>query len=82
MSKIEKKLKAMKANPKDDWQIGDLKSIAKQYSIEYRQPGTSHVTFSCNNSLSLTVPAHKPIKPIYIRRFIELIESLNEENML
>jgi hypothetical protein len=82
VSKIDKKLKAMKANPKNDWQIGDLKSVAKQSGIEYRQPGTSHVTFSCNNGLSLTVPAHKPIKPIYIRRFVELVESLNEENIL
>ncbi|MBY0273199.1 MAG: type II toxin-antitoxin system HicA family toxin [Alphaproteobacteria bacterium] len=82
MSKIDKKLKAMKTNPKNDWQISDLKSIAKQYSIEYRQPGTSHVTFSSNHGLYLTVPAHKPIKPIYIKRFVELIESLNEENIL
>ncbi len=82
MSKVDKKLKAMKVNPKNDWQIDDLKSVAKQYRIDYRQPGTSHVTFSCNNGLSLTVPAHKPIKPIYIRRFMELIESLNEENTL
>ena len=38
MSKVDKKLKAMKANPKDDWKIDDLKSIAKKYEIEYRQP--------------------------------------------
>lgn len=79
---IDKKLRAMKANPKDDWQISDLKSIANRYGVEYRQPGTSHVTFSCNNGLALTVPAHKPIKPIYIKKFIELVESLNEENAL
>ena len=79
MSKVDKKIKAMKANPKNDWQIADLKSIAKNYGIDYRQPGTSHVTFSCHRGPSLTVPAHKPIKPIYIRRFVELIESLNEE---
>jgi len=82
VSKIDKKLKSMKANPKDDWQISDLKSIAKQYSITYRQPGTSHVTFSFSDGLCLTVPAHKPIKPIYIKRFIECVESLNEENLI
>ena len=82
MSKVDKKLKAMKPNPKNDWQISDLKFMATQYGIEYRQPGTSHVTFSSNHGLCLTVPAHKPIKPIYIKRFIELIESLNEENIL
>jgi hypothetical protein len=79
MSKIDKKLKAMKANPKDDWQISDLQSLALYFDINYRQPGTSHVTFVCKNGMCLTVPAHKPIKPIYIKRFIELIESMKEE---
>jgi hypothetical protein len=81
MSRRDKKLKAMEANPQNDWQISDLKSIAQQHGIEYRQPGTSHVTFSCRNGLALTIPAHKPIKPVYIKKFIQLIESLNEENI-
>lgn len=66
MSRVDKKLKAMKANPKDDWKMSDLQSLAQQHGIEYRQPGASYVTFSCSNGLALTVPAHKPIKPIYI----------------
>jgi hypothetical protein len=82
MSKADKKIQAMKTNPKNDWQITDLQSVAKRYDIEYRQPGTSHVTFSCHNGLALTVPAHKPIKPIYIKMFVELIESLNGENTI
>lgn len=79
MSKIVKKLMAMKINPKNDWQISDLQSIATKYNIVYRQPGTSHVTFVCPNGMCLTVPAHKPIKPVYIKQFIELIESMKEE---
>jgi hypothetical protein len=82
VSTINKKLKAMKANPKNDWKMDDLKSIAKRYSIICRQPGTSHVTFTCENELSVTVPNNKPIKPIYIKKFVNLIESLNEENIL
>jgi hypothetical protein len=78
MSKAEKKLKAMQANPQSDWCMNDLKALASRYGIDYRQPGTSHVTFSCINGMCLTVPAHKPIKAIYIKRFVELIESLNE----
>ncbi len=79
MSRIDKKRSAMKANPHQDWRIGDLQSLADRYGIEYRQPGTSHVTFSCRNGMCLTVPAHKPIKPVYIKRFIELIESLEKK---
>jgi hypothetical protein len=80
MSKADKKLQAMKINPKGDWKISDLQSLASRYGIIYRQPGTSHVTFSCPNGMMLTVPAHKPIKPVYIIKFVELVEVLNGEN--
>ena len=66
----------MKTNPHGDWRIEDLKKFAKRYGVDFRQPGTSHVTFSCVNGRSLTVPAHKPIKAIYIKQFIEMLESL------
>lgn len=75
MSKIQKKLQAMKTNPKNDWGIDLLKSIADRYQIDYRQPGTSHVTFRSKKGRKLTVPAHKPIKAIYIKMFVEFIEG-------
>jgi hypothetical protein len=79
MSKAYKKLQAMKNNPQGDWKIEDLKSMSGRYGIVYRQPGTSHVTFSCPNGMMLTVPAHKPVKPVYITKFVELVEMLNGE---
>tara|TARA_Y100000766_G_C18543872_1_gene429573 strand:+ start:373 stop:615 length:243 start_codon:yes stop_codon:yes gene_type:complete len=75
MSKIDKILEKMRTNPKD-WRIEDLKTIAKRYGLEFRQPGTSHVTFRCPNQQKLTVPAHRPIKPIYVKKFLELIDEL------
>jgi len=31
----------------------------------------------------LTIPARKPIKPVYIKKFVELLETLkNKENIL
>ena len=79
MSKIDKKLSAMKSNPQNDWKMDDLKAIANRFNVVYRQPGTSHVTFS-SQGLFLTVPSHKPIKVVYIKKFIELIEILKKEN--
>lgn len=75
MTKINKKLVAMRNNPQNDWKIEDLKNIAQRYGIKFRQPGTSHVTFTTCSGLCLTVPAHKPIKSIYVKRFVELIDS-------
>ena len=78
MSKHEKILQQMSNNPRD-WTINDLVVIAKRYGFTFRQPGTSHVTFS-NGRQRLTVPSHKPIKPIYIRQFILMIEEALEMN--
>lgn len=78
MSKADKKLQAMKTNPKADWKMDDLKSLSNRYGIDCRQRGTSHVTFTCPHGAMLTVPAHKPIKPVYIKQFVELLEILNK----
>jgi predicted RNA binding protein YcfA (HicA-like mRNA interferase family) len=82
MSKVEKLLARMRANPRD-WNIDDLKTLAKRFYVDWRQPGTSHVTFSAKGHIPVTVPAHKPVKPIYIKKFLELlnaIEKQHEEN--
>jgi hypothetical protein len=38
------------------------------------------VTFSAAETASLTVPARKPIKPIYVIRFLALIESFEDRD--
>lgn len=73
MSKADKILVKMKSNL-FDWRIESLKVVAKAHGVEWRQPGTSHVTFRHQNGQKITVPAHKPIKPIYVKKFIALIE--------
>lgn len=76
MSKIIKLIEKMHNNPRD-WNIEDIKNIAKRYDIDFHQPGTSHVTFRVKKSgEKVTIPAHKPIKPVYIKQFLALIESL------
>lgn len=74
MTKKEKLLTKMRNNPQD-WRIDDLKHIANRLGINYRQPGTSHVTFRLDNGEKLTVPAHKPIKPVYVKQFLALIDE-------
>jgi len=79
MTKIDKALAKMRNNPKD-WNIEDLKNIAKRFNVEFRQPGTSHVTFRASDGSKVTVPAHKPIKPIYIKLFLTLIDQIGDKN--
>jgi hypothetical protein len=63
-------------NPRADWRIEQLKAIADRYDISYRQPGTSHVA----RGDKLTVPARRPIKPVYIHQFLALLEALGAAN--
>ena len=66
----------MRHNPRD-WRIEQLETIAKHYGINVRKSGGSHVVFDHPNWIELLcVPAHRPIKPIYIRKFVTLIEII------
>jgi len=81
MSKADKTLIKMRNNPKD-WQIADLFVVSVCFGITYRQGKGSHVSFShpCWIEI-LTVPAHRPIKPIYAKKFVSLVDALKEEGI-
>ncbi|MGI0482423.1 hypothetical protein ACN4EE_16775 [Geminocystis sp. CENA526] len=74
MSKADKILAKMKLNP-HDWRIENVKIVAQTYGIEWRQKGTSHVIFVRSDGKTLPIPAHRPIKPIYIKKFIDFVEN-------
>ena len=58
-----------------DWQIGDLQTVARQTGIDWRHQKSSHCVFIREDGRTLSVPAHRPIKPIYVRKFVELIDG-------
>ncbi len=71
----------MRNNPRD-WQIADLKVVAGHYGLIVRQSKGSHVTFAHSHKVEiLTVPAHRPIKPIYIKKLLIFIDSLQEDEV-
>jgi hypothetical protein len=70
----------MRHNPRADWRIEQLRTVADQYGIPRRQPGTSHVTFRPSRGDKLTVPAQRPIKAVYIRKFLAILEALEADN--
>lgn len=72
MTNAERILQKMRNNPLD-WRIGDLQTVARAYGIEWRQQGTSHVVFVRADGRTLPVPARRPIKPIYIKKFLEFV---------
>ncbi len=79
----DKYLNKMRRNPLN-WRIEQIESIARRYQVSVRKTSGSHVILSHPDSPELlSVPAHRTIKPIYIKKFIKLIELLqgvNNEN--
>ena len=70
-------LDRMRRNPAGDWQIRDVEAVCHQYGLLFRSgKGTSH----CNAKHPaareiLTIPARRPIKPVYIRKLVRYIEA-------
>ncbi len=78
MSTSDKLLDKMRKNPRD-WRIDDVIMVAKRCNLLIRAKGGSHHVFGYPGiNESVTIPAHRPIKPIYIRRFVELIDKVKE----
>jgi predicted RNA binding protein YcfA (HicA-like mRNA interferase family) len=78
MSKAERILEKMRRNPRD-WRIESLEVVARRFGIVVRRRGGSHVVFSHPGSrIVVTVPAHRPIKPVYVRQLIGLIDDIEK----
>ncbi len=75
MSQADKTLQKMRNNS-DGWRIEELQAIARRFEIDWRHDGTSHCVFITASGKTLPVPAKKPIKPIYIKKFLLLLEEL------
>ena len=79
MSNAAKLIAKMRRNPRD-WRIDDLKVVADRLGIDHDQHGTSHVVFRHAKGGRLSVPARRPIKPVYVRLFVELLDKVGEPN--
>lgn len=70
----------MRNNP-HNWRIDDIERIASYYGFEKRLASGSHVTFEHPLLTEiLTIPAHKSIKPIYIKKLLKLIDEVKNES--
>ena len=74
MNTSAKMLAAMRRNPRD-WQIAQLQTLARQHGVDWRHDNSSHCIFIRDDGRTLPVPAHRPIKPVYVRKFLDLING-------
>lgn len=79
VSKAGKVIERMRANPRD-WRMESLETVARRYGIHVRKTGGSHFVFLHPDSdIAVTVPFKRPIKPVYISQFLNLIDDIGEE---
>ncbi len=74
----DKLIGSMRANPRD-WRISDIERVCRIYGISCIAPsrGSHYKLQHPRINGILTVPAHRPIKPIYIRLLLEMIDDLD-----
>ena len=56
-----------------DWQMEQIETVAKAFGLKVYRPGGSHHIVRHANGKKVSVPARRPIKPIYIRQFVRLV---------
>ena len=78
MAKTDKLLMRMRQNPAGDWTIRDIERLCRVLGWRCLPPsgGGSHwkVTAADQEAI-LTIPARRPIKPIYIRKLLAMVEK-------
>ena len=74
----DKLLERMRNNPRNDWRIDHVETLANRYGLSINRPGGggSHVTLRHDSGLKLTVPARRSIKPKYIQQLVQMIDQL------
>jgi len=74
MSAAEKILEAMRRSPLD-WQLADFQSVARLKGLSWRHRSGSHCIFIRSTGQTLSVPARRPIKPVYVKMFLALLDG-------
>jgi len=73
-------LERMRRNPAGDWQIRDVEAVCSEHGLLFRPgKGTSHAHAKHRRAREiLTIPARRPIKPVYIRKLVRYIDVHGE----
>lgn len=77
MARGEKLLERMRGNPRD-WRIEDVEAVCAAFGIACTAPrkGSHYKVKHANQREMLTVPAHRPIKPIYIAALVRFVDGV------
>ncbi|MGI9170803.1 MAG: hypothetical protein ACR2FH_11635 [Caulobacteraceae bacterium] len=68
----------MRRNPAGDWQIDDVAVVCRTFGLDCVAPtrGSHHRIAHPEATAILTIPARRPIKPMYIRALVAYIDEV------
>lgn len=70
----------MRENPRGDWRIDDVVSVCEAFGVACTPPrkGSHYKVKHLSQKEILTIPAHRPIKAVYIRELVEFLDRVIE----
>ena len=74
-------LERMRANPQADWTIADIERLCRACGLTITSPrrGSHYKVRDPHDGATLTIPARRPIKTVYIRALVALADRFREE---
>lgn len=77
MANGQKLLERMRNNP-SDWRIEDIAAVCDGFGIACTPPrkGSHYKVKHVDMAEILTIRAHRPVKPVYIRELLRFIDAV------
>ena len=77
MTKAGKLVEAMRRNLAGDWVIADIQRLCAQLGWEFIAPahGSHWKVVVPGRATNVTIPARRPIKPVYIRKLLAMMDE-------
>jgi hypothetical protein len=76
---MSRRLERMRENPAADWTLADVEALCREFDILCAPPrgGGSHYKIAHPAiAEKLTLPSKRPIKPVYIRHLVALVDRV------
>jgi len=76
-------LERMRANPAAGWRLADIERVCRAFGVDCDPPpgGGSHYKLTHPSQRNmLTIPFRRPIKRVYIGKFVRYIDDLRKAN--
>lgn len=71
----------MTRNPRGNWTMRDIEALCEEHGMECTPPARGGLHYTIADPLggfTLTLPAGRPIKPVYITVFLGLLRRMQE----